>query len=500
MYDLSGLGARIRQLRMQKGLTQENFARELGISAQAVSKWETGVGCPDIGTLPLIANVLETSIDSLFGEAGPSVYPAPEPTPTEPVPGEVLPVYKEEPEAPREEGVRVVFSAGNLECCSNMTPERIEGQVVYFADGSSADLKTRTVVNYGGGVIKIREAEQHDAYGPDIAERISRQVDEVVRGAGIDNLENLGEIISERINQAFSGMNGRSYESATDTGIAGKPGELFWNGVDIDSLDVSVSGSVDVTVHSGTPGQWSVVARGRSEFLNSLRCIEDGNVLKIESLPYKSVRGLFGGSKNAIEICTGFTEGVELDVKVKGSGDFACEPSFQSSRVSVSGSGDIDLTDAGNLTCVVSGSGDIAFVSAKNANISISGSGDIGAGQLEGISELKISGSGDADVSSVTGQLRCRIGGSGDVNLGSVNLEEMTISVTGSGDFSIADGKTDRLELKLHGSSDFNGRNLTVGELVAELNGPADAVIGRLLGKSVERVNRVASLRILSRG
>ena len=43
MYDLSGLGARIRQLRMQKGLTQENFAKELGISAQAVSKWETGI-------------------------------------------------------------------------------------------------------------------------------------------------------------------------------------------------------------------------------------------------------------------------------------------------------------------------------------------------------------------------------------------------------------------------------------------------------------------------
>lgn len=43
MYDLSGLGARIRQLRMQKGFTQESFAKELGISAQAVSKWETGV-------------------------------------------------------------------------------------------------------------------------------------------------------------------------------------------------------------------------------------------------------------------------------------------------------------------------------------------------------------------------------------------------------------------------------------------------------------------------
>ncbi len=163
---------------------------------------------------------------------------------------------------------------------------------------------------------------------------------------------------------------------------AGKPGELIWNGVNIDSLDVSAAGNVDVTVHSGTSGQWSVVARGRHEFLNSLHCIEDGNVLKLISQPYKSVRGFFGGSKNTIDICTGFTQGVELDAKVSGSGDFTCEPSFQSSRVSVSGSGDIELTDAGNLTCTVSGSGDIAFVSANNANISISGSGDIEAGQL----------------------------------------------------------------------------------------------------------------------
>lgn len=498
MYDLSGLGARIRQLRMQKGLTQENFAKELGISAQAVSKWETGVGCPDIGTLPLIANVLETSIDSLFGEAGPSVYPAPEPPPVEPVPGEVLPVFKEETEAAREEGVRVVFSAGNLECCSNMTPERIEGQVVYFADGSSADLKTRTVVNYGGGVLKIREAERHDTYGPGFAESISRQVDEALQGAGIEKLENLGEIISERVNQALSVMGGKSLDLSMDT--AGKPGELIWNGVNIDSLDVSAAGNVDVTVHSGTSGQWSVVARGRHEFLNSLHCIEDGNVLKLISQPYKSVRGFFGGSKNTIDICTGFTQGVELDAKVSGSGDFTCEPSFQSSRVSVSGSGDIDLTDAGNLTCTVSGSGDIAFVSANNANISISGSGDIEAGQLGGISELKINGSGDSNVSSVTGQLRCRIGGSGDIGLGSVALQEMSVSITGSGEISVAEGKADRLSLKLTGSGSFEGESLTVGELEAELNGPSEAMIGRLLGKSVERISRVSTLRILSRG
>lgn len=499
MYDLSGLGARIRQLRIQRGFTQESFAKELGISAQAVSKWETGVGCPDIGMLPLIANVLETSIDSLFSEDNSPAYIAPETSPA-PVPGEVLPVYKEEPETERADGIQVVFSSGNIECLSDMTPERIDGAVVHFADGSSADLKTRTIVNYGSGVVKLQEIEHRETYNPDLAESISRQVDEALQGADIDKIGNLGAYISERINQALSGIPSKSFDSSIDTGAANRPGELIWNGADIDSLDVSVAGSANVTVHSGKPGQWSVVARGRREFLNSLRCIEDGNVLKLESLPHHSTRGFFGGFKNTIEICTGFTQGVDLDAKVRGSGDFTCEPSFQSSRVSVSGSGDIDLTDAGNLTCSVSGSGDITFVSAKNADISISGSGDIDAGQIEGISELKINGSGDANFSSVTGQLLCRIGGSGDIELGTVQLQEMSVCITGSGDVSVADGQTDRLELKLHGSSDFSGRDLTVGELVAELNGPSDAVIGRLLGKSVERVSRSSSLHILSRG
>ena len=497
MYDLSGLGARIRQLRIQKGFTQDSFAKELGISAQAVSKWETGVGCPDIGTLPLIANVLKTSIDSLFSEAEPDTFPTLE-TPPSPVPGEVLPVYKEE--AAPEEGVRVVFSSDNLECCSDMTPDHIDGLVVQFPDGSSADLKTRTIVNYGGGIIKIREVERDDSYQSDLAERVSQQVDEVLQSADINKLENLGEIISARVNQALRGFSGKNSNFSMNAGATGKPGELAWNGSDIDSLDISVTGSADVTIHSGTPGQWSVIARGSRDFLNSLRCIEDGNVLKLESQPYKSTRVILGCSRNTIDICTGFTQGVDLDAKVRGSGDLTCEPIFQSSRVSVSGSGDIDLTDAGNLTCAVSGSGDITFVSAKNANISISGSGDIDAGQITGISELKINGSGDANFSTVTGKLRCRIGGSGGVELGNVELQEMSIGVTGSGDVSVAGGQTDRLELNLHGSSDFDGRNLTVGELVAELNGPADAVIGRLLGKSVERVNRIASLRIHSRG
>lgn len=61
------LGNNIMRLRKEAGMTQEQFAGELGISYQAVSKWENGISCPDISSLPVIADLFGISIDSLFG-------------------------------------------------------------------------------------------------------------------------------------------------------------------------------------------------------------------------------------------------------------------------------------------------------------------------------------------------------------------------------------------------------------------------------------------------
>ena len=62
------IGSNIRQLRKQKGLTQEQVAERLGISYQAVSKWESGANTPDITLLPPIAELFGVSIDALFSE------------------------------------------------------------------------------------------------------------------------------------------------------------------------------------------------------------------------------------------------------------------------------------------------------------------------------------------------------------------------------------------------------------------------------------------------
>ena len=61
------MGNSIMRLRKEKGFTQEQLANELGISYQAVSKWETGNSCPDIAALPLLSELLGVRIDALFG-------------------------------------------------------------------------------------------------------------------------------------------------------------------------------------------------------------------------------------------------------------------------------------------------------------------------------------------------------------------------------------------------------------------------------------------------
>ncbi len=65
-YDFSRLGDNIAYLRRTTGMTQEMLAYRLGVSSQAVSKWERQLSCPDVSLLPMIADVFEVTIDELF--------------------------------------------------------------------------------------------------------------------------------------------------------------------------------------------------------------------------------------------------------------------------------------------------------------------------------------------------------------------------------------------------------------------------------------------------
>lgn len=60
------IGKRIAKYRKEKGMTQEDLAARMGVSGQAVSKWETDASCPDISLLPQLCSVLGITTDELL--------------------------------------------------------------------------------------------------------------------------------------------------------------------------------------------------------------------------------------------------------------------------------------------------------------------------------------------------------------------------------------------------------------------------------------------------
>ena len=59
-------GAAISALRKERGLTQLELARQMGVTDKAVSKWERNLSFPDVASLPKLAEVLGTSVDELL--------------------------------------------------------------------------------------------------------------------------------------------------------------------------------------------------------------------------------------------------------------------------------------------------------------------------------------------------------------------------------------------------------------------------------------------------
>lgn len=67
MEQTQTIGKRICAHRKRLGLTQDQLAEKVGVSAQAVSKWENDLSCPDISVLPLLAGIFGITTDELLG-------------------------------------------------------------------------------------------------------------------------------------------------------------------------------------------------------------------------------------------------------------------------------------------------------------------------------------------------------------------------------------------------------------------------------------------------
>ena len=60
------LGTMIAELRKEHGMTQLELAEKMGVTDKAVSKWERDLSCPDINSIPTLAEILGVSVEDLM--------------------------------------------------------------------------------------------------------------------------------------------------------------------------------------------------------------------------------------------------------------------------------------------------------------------------------------------------------------------------------------------------------------------------------------------------
>ena len=161
------IGNVIATYRKNMGLTQDGLAQQLGVTNQAVSKWESDQSCPDILLLPQIADIFGITIDALFGREKPQAEPAEpaEPAPVQTVEVNDLPwpdddtlrivMYKGHnylASCPEQENITLEYDgpALNVDCAVNLTCNEVSGNV-----RAGGDVTCDTVngsVDAGGSV------------------------------------------------------------------------------------------------------------------------------------------------------------------------------------------------------------------------------------------------------------------------------------------------------------------------------------------------------------
>ena len=64
------IGSIISTLRKEKNMTQSELANKMNVTDKAVSKWERNISCPDINSIPKLAEILDVSVEELLNAKG----------------------------------------------------------------------------------------------------------------------------------------------------------------------------------------------------------------------------------------------------------------------------------------------------------------------------------------------------------------------------------------------------------------------------------------------
>ena len=373
---MNKIGKVISLARKKAGLTQESFAAKLGITPQAVSKWENDVGYPDVTLLPAISRILDISLDELFG--------------TESYEAEITAHFPE-----NKNGLPFLCSFGDVGCYSDKTLEKYsrEDGIALFADGSTAYIAERMAINQGKGEIRFYKGtpDPNRLVGQTNYEKTFGEFD------SIDFSLDLGtelEIIS-----AKDGI-GRVYAEGTETFIA-----LIKPQILAKTLTLSAR-------KNGHSESWQ------------------GNKIIIYT-PFdkgKCFTLKIGGACEA-KAETFFEE---LSLHVSGSGEFEAK-GCDTMEVTVLGSSEVKIgTVNTQANCTINGSGELKIGRANNMKAIISGSCDVSIGRATGDMDFTVNGSGDVQAAGEVKLLKLAINGSGDFRGKDLTVDEADLRVGGS--------------------------------------------------------------------
>ena len=404
-YQAENIGRTIAAKRKEKGLTQEGLASLLQITPQAVSKWENGVGLPDVTLIPRIADALGVTVSRLFGEKGGR----------EELPEEYM-------------GLPFVVTDGKVAVYASKSVASKTDELVTFSDGSTADLRARCVVNVGPGEVRIVE---------------------------------IGHLINEYVVE-------ESWELDTVT-------KSF---SDVHSLDLRGSGVCEMKAICYDGQETVVEAEGSKRLLARLAMGVKDRVLSVEIPSAGNNNG--GNQKVSVLVKCPFSAGETGNFNISGCGEIKVSPAFRRATVHISGCGTVNLTDTEACDITISGSGEVNMEDARESlSVRISGSGSVACADTRNLS-ARISGSGDVAAMNLYG--------------------DVSATVSGSGSFCCSGGQVETLTMNVNGSGSLSASALTVENADLNLHGGGTVTIGRIKGKSVERLSKDAVLTVKQRG
>ena len=431
MYEFEGFGMRMHELRKKNGLTQEELAGRVGVTGQAVSKWENGQAYPDITLIPTLATILGTEIDHLFGKKPTSPTPSTDST----FPSTHM-------------GMPIVHSTQYVACYSNKDVEKIDKTGVKFTDGSTAELSNRMAVNTGQGDIQF-----------------------------IGDSDNPMQWFEDEINP-------------TETN---KEGEFGY----VQNIDVTIL-NYDCEIKLSNDDKTRVKATGDPVFIKLLEFSVHGDSLTVNQKQINNYNNR--GHKNLVVIELPCEKGNQAEIKTNGSGSVKSEiPFFHTGRVSINGSGAINVMSFETCSISINGSGSVMGIDVEELKLVVNGSSSIDL-EKAGVAKVVINGSGDITIKEAA-SLNTSINGSGDMEIGEMTGGgELTAKIAGSGDIQIGKGNVEKFDADIHGSGDINAEGLTTKDATIVLHQDGTVVIGRVLERSTEQIKKKGRITVLNRG